>query len=137
MKDFNSYTGGDNKQSDPDGMADMAKMMAKAFEGKGEADILRAIYKEAERGRKAGTLTDSDLARFRQAQKARTGDQQTQKNVTFLFACGAPFRSEGRPAVLPPKCRRGRERLYVAREIKIVPRSPAQPLKTSALRRGS
>ena len=64
MKDFNSYTGGDNKQSDPDGVADMAKMMAKAFEGKGEADILRAIYKEAERGRKAGTLTDEDLDRF-------------------------------------------------------------------------
>lgn len=64
MKDFNSYTGGDNKQNDPDGMADMAKMMAKAFEGKGEADILRAIYKEAERGRKAGTLTDSDLDNF-------------------------------------------------------------------------
>ena len=64
MKDFNSYTGGDNKQSDHDGVADMAKMMAKAFEGKGEADILRAIYKEAERGRKAGTLTDSDLDNF-------------------------------------------------------------------------
>ena len=42
----------------------MAKMMAKAFEGKGEADILRAIYKEAEKGRKAGTLTDSDLDNF-------------------------------------------------------------------------
>ena len=42
MKDFNSYTGGDNKQSDPDGVADMAKMMAKAFEGKGEAE-LRAV----------------------------------------------------------------------------------------------
>ena len=64
MKDFNSYTGGDNKQNDPDGVADMAKMIAKAFEGKGEADILRAIYKEAERGRKAGTLTDSDLDNF-------------------------------------------------------------------------
>ena len=64
MKDFNSYTGGDKKQSDPDGAIDMAKMMANAFEGKGEADILRAIYKEAERGRKAGTLTDSDLDNF-------------------------------------------------------------------------
>lgn len=62
MKDFNSYTGGEKKQDD--GMADMAKMMAKAFEGKGEADILRAIYREAERGRKAGTLTDSDLDNF-------------------------------------------------------------------------
>ena len=31
MKDFNSYTGGDKAQSDPDGAMDMAKMMAKAF----------------------------------------------------------------------------------------------------------
>ena len=64
MKDFNSYTGGDKAQSDPDGAMDMAKMMAKAFEGKGEGDILRAIYKEAEKGRKAGTLTDAELDNF-------------------------------------------------------------------------
>ena len=64
MKYFNTYPGGHKKQSDPDGAIDMAKMMANAFEGKGEADILRAIYKEAERGRKAGTLTDSDLDNF-------------------------------------------------------------------------
>ena len=61
MKDFNSFSGEEKKQSASDDAVDMAKMMAKAFEGKGEADILRAIYKEAERGRKAGTLTDSDL----------------------------------------------------------------------------
>lgn len=64
MKDFNSFSGEEKKQSTSDDAVDMAKMMAKAFEGKGEADILRAIYKEAERGRKAGTLTDSDLDNF-------------------------------------------------------------------------
>ncbi|HIY45320.1 MAG TPA: hypothetical protein H9731_02265 [Candidatus Borkfalkia excrementipullorum] len=64
MKDFNSFSGEEKKQSASDDAVDMAKMMAKAFEGKGEADILRAIYKEAERGRKAGTLTDSDLDNF-------------------------------------------------------------------------
>ena len=62
MKDFNSFSGEEKKQSASDDAVDMAKMMAKAFEGK--ADILRAIYKEAERGRKAGTLTDSDLDNF-------------------------------------------------------------------------
>ena len=62
MKDFNSFSGEEKKQSASDDAVDMAKMMAKAFEGKGEADILRAIYKE--RGRKAGTLTDSDLDNF-------------------------------------------------------------------------
>lgn len=64
MKDFNSYSGEDKKQRDPDGVADMAKMMAKAFEGKGEGDILRAIYREAEKGRRAGTLSDADLDNF-------------------------------------------------------------------------
>lgn len=64
MKDFNSFSGEEKNQSASDDAVDMAKMMAKAFEGKGEADILRAIYKEAERGRKAGTLTDSDLDNF-------------------------------------------------------------------------
>ncbi len=64
MKDFNSFSGEEKKQSASDDAVDMAKMMAKAFGGKGEADILRAIYKEAERGRKAGTLTDSDLDNF-------------------------------------------------------------------------
>lgn len=64
MKDFNSFSGEEKKQSASDDAVDIAKMMAKAFEGKGEADILRAIYKEAERGRKAGTLTDSDLDNF-------------------------------------------------------------------------
>ena len=64
MKDFNSFSGEEKKQSASDDAVDMAKMMAKAFEGKGEADILRAIYKEAERGRKAGALTDSDLDNF-------------------------------------------------------------------------
>lgn len=64
MKDFNSFSGEEKKQNASDDAVDMAKMMAKAFEGKGEADILRAIYKEAERGRKAGTLTDSDLDNF-------------------------------------------------------------------------
>ena len=64
MKDFNSFSGEEKNQSASDDAVDMAKMMAKAFEGKGEADILRAIYREAERGRKAGTLTDSDLDNF-------------------------------------------------------------------------
>ena len=31
---------------------------------RGEADILRAIYAEAERGRRAGTLTDAELDNF-------------------------------------------------------------------------
>ncbi len=52
MKDFNSYD------------ADLAKTLARALEGKGESDILRAIYKEAERSKRAGTLSDAELDNF-------------------------------------------------------------------------
>ena len=61
MKDFNTYFNDQGKGQDMNNAEDLVKQMAGAFEGKGEADILRAIYKEAERGRKAGTLTDAEL----------------------------------------------------------------------------
>ncbi len=66
MKDFNSYSqeSGKEKKEGAEDVADLARSMARAFNGKGEADILRAIYKEAENGRKAGTLTDADLDNF-------------------------------------------------------------------------
>ncbi len=63
MKDFDSFAKeGEGKL--PEGAADAVRMAARAFEGKGEADILRAIYKEAERGRRAGTLSDAELDNF-------------------------------------------------------------------------
>ena len=66
MQDFNSYSEqerqeqkkSEQKAAESD---QLAKQLAAALAGKGEADILRAIYKEAERGRKAGTLTDEEL----------------------------------------------------------------------------
>lgn len=69
MQDFNSYSEqerqeqkkSEQKAAESD---QLAKQLAAALAGKGEADILRAIYKEAERGRKAGTLTDEELDRF-------------------------------------------------------------------------
>lgn len=65
MQDFNSFV---NNQPKDEGqkqeMQQMAKQLADAFEGKGETDVLKAIYKEAERGRKAGTLSDADLDNF-------------------------------------------------------------------------
>lgn len=66
MQDFNSYSKEEQKRSEQSAAESdrLAKQLASALAGKGEADILRAIYKEAERGRKAGTLTDEDLDRF-------------------------------------------------------------------------
>ena len=64
MKDFNSFSREDEVGEIPEDVADMAKRLTSAFEGKGEGDVLRAIYQEAERGRKNGSLTDADLDNF-------------------------------------------------------------------------
>ncbi len=60
MKDFDSYS----KQEAPEDVTELAKRLTGAFRGKGEGDILRAIYAEAEKGRKNGTLSDAELDNF-------------------------------------------------------------------------
>lgn len=64
MKDFNSFSQDDEVGDIPEDVTEMAKKLTSAFEGKGEGDILRAIYAEAERGRKNGSLSDADLDNF-------------------------------------------------------------------------
>lgn len=75
MKDFKSYSqSGGNKnggaQTGSTGNANvnqtvnMAAMLAKAFEGKSEAQVLHTILAQAERGKRDGTLTNADLDNF-------------------------------------------------------------------------
>ncbi len=88
MKDFKSYAqdSGNGKKSDntqggatgaksggagnPSGSANydqtvnMAAMMAKAFNGKSEGQILQTIIAQAEQGKREGTLTNADLDNF-------------------------------------------------------------------------
>lgn len=66
MKDFNSYTpdGDYDKGFEKTDVAKMATQMMGSFNGKSEADLMKAIYKEAEKNRKAGTLSDADLDNF-------------------------------------------------------------------------
>ena len=91
MKDFKSYSqnnsqntnrGGDaraqnngapnnggNNQSksgstDVNATVNMAAMLAKAFNGKSEGQILQTIIAQAEQGKRDGTLTNADLDNF-------------------------------------------------------------------------
>ena len=85
MKDFKSYTqngnttntGGattagstnnKNTTTPSDGnlnqTVNMAAMMAKAFNGKSEGQILQTIIAQAEQGKREGTLTNADLDNF-------------------------------------------------------------------------
>ncbi|MDE7400579.1 MAG: hypothetical protein K2N17_00850 [Clostridia bacterium] len=72
MKDFKSYSqngAGANGGKSGDGAnvnqtVNMAAMLAKAFEGKSEAQVLQTIIAQAEQGKRDGTLTNADLDNF-------------------------------------------------------------------------
>lgn len=83
MKDFKSYTqnGGNANSGSPNGAqsggksasgqsgnlnqtVNMASMLAKAFNGKSEAQIFQTIIAQAEQGKREGTLTNADLDNF-------------------------------------------------------------------------
>lgn len=88
MKDFKSYTqngganaansgsanaagganttNGDSTPSDANlnQTVNMAQMLAKAFNGKSEGQILQTIIAQAEQGKRDGTLTNADLDNF-------------------------------------------------------------------------
>lgn len=67
MKDFNSYQNFNDAEKQQLKNSDAAKTAMKimqSFNGKSEADLLKAIYKEAEKNRKAGVLSDSEIDDF-------------------------------------------------------------------------
>lgn len=77
MKDFKSYSendkngqggaasaGGGANDGTVNQTVNMAAMMAKAFAGKSETQILQTIIAQAEQGKRDGTLTNADLDNF-------------------------------------------------------------------------
>ena len=71
MKDFKSFSDGrDGKGNSSDGGfendkgVNMIKKVAAGMQGKSSGDIMRAVIEEAERGKRAGTLTNADLDNF-------------------------------------------------------------------------
>lgn len=59
-------TGSDSKPSDANynQTVNMAQMLAKAFNGKSEGQILQTIIAQAEQGKRDGTLSNADLDNF-------------------------------------------------------------------------
>ncbi len=62
MRDFSNFKQ-PNSEVKGDGM-ELIKNLAKKYEGASEGEIISAIMKEAEKGRKNGTLTDADIDNF-------------------------------------------------------------------------
>ncbi|MBR2337304.1 MAG: hypothetical protein IKA61_05125 [Clostridia bacterium] len=68
MKDFNSFQGSqgsrDEKLNFNGSPYEMFASLSKKYEGKSSDELMQAILKQAEQGRKNGTLTDSDIDNF-------------------------------------------------------------------------
>ncbi len=60
MRKFNDYT----PNGSSDNYMNILKSFADKYEGASQSEIISAILKEAEKGRRNGTLTDSDIDNF-------------------------------------------------------------------------
>ena len=79
MQDFRSYAGGQQGGGANAPQSDASAEFAALLGGKGEGEVLRALYKEAEAARRAGTLTDADLDNFAAAVAPMLGDAARKK----------------------------------------------------------
>lgn len=67
MQDFNDYVKehGDNDQNGMNkNLYDLVASLSSRFDGKSQGELIRAIYDEAKKGKKNGTLTNSDIDNF-------------------------------------------------------------------------
>ena len=68
MEDFNNYAknAGKNSENGKNGnnLFQTVSRIAKDFDGKNKNDLLRAIYAEAEKGKRAGTLSNAEIDGF-------------------------------------------------------------------------
>ena len=55
---------GTKDEGDGKGLFGLISSLAQKFDGKSQTELLAAIYKEAEKGKRNGTLTDADLDAF-------------------------------------------------------------------------
>lgn len=59
-----SETGTKTGQGDPQAVANLTAEIVKAFYGKSQKDVWQTILKQAEEGKRNGTLTNDDLDNF-------------------------------------------------------------------------
>lgn len=66
FKDYAKKTGSnaENKSAGSNGLFETVSRLAKNFDGKNQNDLLRAIYKEAEKNKRMGTLSNAEIDGF-------------------------------------------------------------------------
>ena len=68
MQDFNDYVKNGGGNTPPEGMDknlyNLVASLAGKFDGKNQSELIRAIYEEAKRGKKNGTLSNQEIDNF-------------------------------------------------------------------------
>lgn len=64
MEDFNEFSKNYGAKGDEGDVFKKVSDIARKFDGKGTDDLLKAIYDETLKGKRAGTLTNDDIDRF-------------------------------------------------------------------------
>lgn len=68
MQDFNDFikngNGGEENFSENQNVIDMVTKMAKQFDGKSQQDLIKVVFEEAKKRKKAGTLSNSEIDGF-------------------------------------------------------------------------
>lgn len=66
MQDFNDYVNSSKKNADVDtsNLFNLVNSLAGKFDGKSQNELMRAVYEEAKKGKKNGTLTNADIDNF-------------------------------------------------------------------------
>ncbi|MBQ7948791.1 MAG: hypothetical protein IJ284_03420 [Clostridia bacterium] len=67
MKSFKDYAKDDVKPTDGASAEELAKKIAAQYNGKSNADVLKNILAEAERSKRAGTLSNEEIEAFYQS----------------------------------------------------------------------
>ena len=64
MKSFKGYEGKAKQEEKPQTAEELTRKLASAYNGKSNADIFRSILSEAEKSKRAGTLSNEELETF-------------------------------------------------------------------------
>lgn len=76
MRDFNNYTSNTNIDKNS---TEALKNFARKYEGASEDKLISEIMKEAEKGRKNGTLTNAEIDRFKNMLSPMLNSEQRKK----------------------------------------------------------
>lgn len=65
MEDFNSYVNnGNGEQNSAKNLSELIASIAGKYDGASEKELMQAIIREAEKGKRNGTLSNADIDRF-------------------------------------------------------------------------